>query len=103
MRWHSASLISWRRTSVSPIVIGSRPARLRLRAKLWDCNSPTLWLTNISVGFAIRIRSCESRCKDRSSSDDVEGFFGEDTLKRLKEGIETAACGLVAVINSALY
>jgi hypothetical protein len=29
----------------------------------------------------------------RSSSNYVEGFFGEDTLKRLKEGIETAACG----------
>jgi hypothetical protein len=29
----------------------------------------------------------------RSSSNYVEGFFGEDTLKRLKEGIESAACG----------
>lgn len=29
----------------------------------------------------------------RSSANYAEGFFGEDTLKRLKEGIETAACG----------
>lgn len=29
----------------------------------------------------------------RNSSNYAEGFFGEDTLTRLKEGIESAACG----------
>jgi hypothetical protein len=31
--------------------------------------------------------------KIRDSSNYVEGFFGEDTLRKLKEGIESAACG----------